>query len=76
VQTALAKVDGSSGVMVGDSTWDCIAAGKLGVPTIAVRTGGFSADELTDAGAAQVFESLDELRDRLDETALRRPSPA
>jgi HAD superfamily hydrolase (TIGR01549 family) len=74
VQTALAKVDGAGGVMVGDSTWDCIAAGKLDIPTIAVRTGGFSVEELRDAGAAQVFESLGELRDRLDDTALRRPS--
>lgn len=32
VQTALAKVGGESGVMVGDSTWDCIAAGKPGSP--------------------------------------------
>jgi HAD superfamily hydrolase (TIGR01549 family) len=74
VQTALAKVDGASGVMIGDSTWDCIAAGKLEIPTIAVRTGGFSAEELTDAGAAQVFESLGELRTGLDGTALSRPS--
>jgi HAD superfamily hydrolase (TIGR01549 family) len=74
VQTALARVDGARGVMVGDSTWDCIAAGKLGIPTIAVRTGGFSVEELRDAGAAQVFESPGELRDRLDGTALGRPS--
>ena len=51
VATALDKVEGASGVMVGDSTWDCIAAGKLGVPSLAVRTGGFSVEELTDAGA-------------------------
>ena len=73
VQTALAKVDGARGVMVGDSTWDCIAAGKLDIPTLAVRTGGFSVDELTDAGATQVFESLAELRDNLDSTLLSKP---
>ena len=74
VQTALAKVHGTGGVMIGDSTYDCIAAGKLDIPTIAVRTGGFSTDELTEAGAAQVFESLDELRDGLDDTDLAKPS--
>jgi phosphoglycolate phosphatase-like HAD superfamily hydrolase len=39
VATALDKVEGASGVMIGDSTWDCIAAGRLGVPSLAVRTG-------------------------------------
>jgi len=33
---------------VGDSVWDVVAAAKLDVPTIAVRTGGFSVGELKD----------------------------
>lgn len=70
LEVAMSKVDGASAVMVGDSTWDCIAAGKLGIPTLTVRTGGFSVDELTDAGAAAVFDNLIHLRDRLDETQL------
>jgi HAD superfamily hydrolase (TIGR01549 family) len=74
VQTALQRVDGASGVMIGDSTWDCVAAGKLDVPTIAVRTGGFSVEELTGAGAIRVFDSLVELRESLDDTPLARPS--
>lgn len=73
VQSALAKVEGASGVMVGDSTWDAIAAGKVGIPTIAVRTGGFSVEELRDVGVAQVYDSLTALRDDLDHTPLRRP---
>ena len=36
--------------------------------TICVRTGGFGADELREAGAAAVFESIVELRERLSET--------
>jgi HAD superfamily hydrolase (TIGR01549 family) len=74
VRTALASVEGASGVMVGDSVWDAVAAGRLDVPTIAVRTGGFSVDELRGAGAVQVYESLVELRERLDETVLSRPT--
>ena len=74
VRTALAKVEGASGVMVGDSVYDCMAAGRLGIPTIAVRTGGFSHEELVEAGAAQVFDSLDELQAALDEAALRAPT--
>lgn len=72
VQTAMERVQGAEGVMIGDSTWDCIAAGKLEIPTIAVRTGGFSVEELRDAGASHVFESLLELRENLDSTPLAR----
>ncbi len=73
VATALDRVDGASGVMVGDSPFDCEAAGRLSVPTLAVLTGGFSREELTDAGASTVFESLGDLRARLDDTPLSRP---
>jgi phosphoglycolate phosphatase-like HAD superfamily hydrolase len=56
--------------MVGDTTWDIHAARKAGVDTLAVRTGGFGADELRDAGAVEVFESVAELCSRLDQTPL------
>ena len=73
---ALAKVDGASGVMIGDSVYDVLAAGKLDIPTIAVRTGGFGTDELREAGASHVFDSLDELQAALDDTALAAPTRA
>lgn len=73
LRAALEQVEGASGVLVGDSTWDCLAARKLEVPTLAVRTGGFSPEELLEAGASRVFESLRELRDNLDDTPLARP---
>jgi phosphoglycolate phosphatase-like HAD superfamily hydrolase len=57
--------------MVGDTTWDVEAAGKTGVPTLAVRTGGFGVDELEEAGAKAVFESVTELCEQLDQTPLR-----
>ena len=72
VQAALDRVNGTGGVMIGDSTWDCKAASKLHVPTLAVRTGGFSEQELTAAGAVGVYDSLIELRDDLDNTPLAR----
>jgi hypothetical protein len=37
-----------------------------------VRTGGFGHDELDAAGAACVFESLDELIEGLEDTPLTR----
>lgn len=63
-------------MLVGDSTKDCVAAGKLDVSTLAVRPGGFSVEELTEAGAAAAFESLVDLRKGLDETPLARPPGA
>jgi len=56
--------------MVGDTPWDVEAASRAGVGTVAVRTGGFGADELREAGAIAIFESVQELRERLDETPL------
>ncbi len=73
VQTALARVEGAQGVMIGDSVWDCEAAGRIGIPTVAVRTGGFSVAELEEAGATRVFDSLRALHDYLDETPLAEP---
>jgi HAD superfamily hydrolase (TIGR01509 family) len=70
VHAAVDKAGEGDAVMVGDSTWDCIAAKKAGLETVAVLTGGFSEEELLDAGAACVFESIEELRAKLSETPL------
>jgi HAD superfamily hydrolase (TIGR01509 family) len=73
VSSALEKAGASAAdaVMVGDTTWDVEAAGRAGVPTLTVRTGGFGADELKAAGAKAVFESVSELCQKLDQTPLR-----
>jgi HAD superfamily hydrolase (TIGR01509 family) len=70
VQAARDKAGGGDAVMVGDTPWDVKAAAKAEVETIAVVTGGFAAAELTEAGACAVFESVEELRQRLGETPL------
>jgi len=70
VQAAVDKAGGGPAVMVGDSTWDCEAAQRAGLETVGVLTGGFSEQELRDAGAACVFGSLDELRTGLAGTPL------
>jgi HAD superfamily hydrolase (TIGR01509 family) len=72
VHAALNLVNGEPGsaVMVGDTPWDVKAAAKAGVETITVVTGGFAEQELREAGAAAVFESVGELLRRLDETRL------
>jgi HAD superfamily hydrolase (TIGR01509 family) len=72
VEVALRKAGVDAAVMIGDSVWDCEAGKRAGVETIAVLTGGFAEQELLDAGAVCVYESIDELRRSLDETPLRR----
>jgi phosphoglycolate phosphatase-like HAD superfamily hydrolase len=57
--------------MVGDTPWDVKSARGAGIETLAVLTGGFSAAELRDAGALDVFESIADLCAKLDQTPLR-----
>ncbi|MGB0092872.1 MAG: HAD family hydrolase [Solirubrobacteraceae bacterium] len=73
VRSALERVGGDpeDAVMVGDTPWDVDAAHSARVRTIAVRTGGFGAEELREAGAVALFESVKELLAKLDETDLR-----
>jgi HAD superfamily hydrolase (TIGR01549 family) len=70
IVAALERAGGGPAVMVGDSTWDCEAAKRAGVPAIGVLTGGFSEQELRAAGAARVYERLDDLRAELGATPL------
>ena len=72
VAAAVEKAGGGAAVMVGDSTWDCEAAKRAGLPTVGVLTGGFSEAELSSAGAACVFERIEDLVERLDATPLSR----
>lgn len=65
---------GRPAVMVGDSTWDCVAARKVLVPAVAVLTGGYGRDELIGAGAAWVHDSAGDLIDRLDEPPFSLPT--
>ena len=72
VDAALERVGGSpdDAVMVGDTPWDVHAARAAGVPTVAVLTGGFAIEELSESGATEVFESVADLNASLDRTPL------
>jgi phosphoglycolate phosphatase-like HAD superfamily hydrolase len=70
VHAAIEKAGGGAAVMVGDSTWDCLAAGRAGIPSVAVLTGGFSEAELREAGADSVFGSVSDLRTGIRSTPL------
>ncbi|MGW4369325.1 HAD family hydrolase [Nocardia takedensis] len=64
-----APADAAS-VLVGDSVWDIEAAKRAGMPSIAVRSGGFGDDELRDAGATALFDTPADLTAALDDTPL------
>jgi phosphoglycolate phosphatase-like HAD superfamily hydrolase len=65
LQVALDKATDRPGdadvVVVGDSTWDFVAAGRFGARGVALLTGGFSREELTEAGAVEVADTLPEV---------------
>jgi HAD superfamily hydrolase (TIGR01549 family) len=72
IKAALEKVDRDGEArLIGDTVWDVEAAKRAGVETLAVLTGGFSEAELRDAGAKDVFTSVDELRRYLARTPSR-----
>ncbi|GAB3268347.1 HAD family hydrolase [Sinomonas notoginsengisoli] len=50
-------LEASEVLFVGDAVWDVQAASALGIRTIGLACGGYSAAELEDAGAAEVFDS-------------------
>ena len=71
VNAAVEKAGGGAAVMIGDSTWDCKAATRAKFPSIGVLTGGFSEQELAEAGATVVFDSVEHLREHLSNTTLK-----
>lgn len=72
VEAALAGSGLAAGdaVMVGDTKWDVEAAGRCGVPCVAMLTGGWSEQELREAGAVEVYAGPRDLLDRLDSSIL------
>lgn len=63
----LADGDEPDALLVGDSTWDCESAKRAGIPCVALLTGGFSEQELRDAGAMRVYRRIADLIDDLDD---------
>jgi HAD superfamily hydrolase (TIGR01509 family) len=53
-------------VFVGDAVWDGHAAGRLGIPFVALTCGGTGASELREAGAVAVHADPAELLGDLD----------
>ena len=61
IHQALEQVPGADALMIGDATWDVIAASRAGISTLGLLTGGYGEDELRSAGALDVYANLEEL---------------
>jgi HAD superfamily hydrolase (TIGR01509 family) len=66
------KLPAKKCMALGDTPYDAEAAGKAGLRTIGVETGGWSHEELMAAGCVEVYESVAELLERFEESALVR----
>ncbi len=65
-----AGVTAERAVFVGDAIWDAEACSRAKLHCIGVLSGGVSASELRDAGAAQVFENADKLLRNIGQTRI------
>ena len=65
-----AGVGANAAVIVGDTPYDVEAGRKLGIAVVAVRAGGFPDEALREAGAAAIYDSVEELGRRYEETPL------
>jgi len=63
-------VSATEAVTVGDSPYDAIAAGKLGIASIGVLSGGFGEEDLRAAGYREIYQSCADLLERYSQSFL------
>ncbi len=59
-------------VMVGDSVWDVLAARRARMPCIGVLSGGIAAEQLREAGAAEIYPDAAALLEDLEASGIGR----
>ncbi len=65
-------MEAQQAIALGDTPWDAQAAGKLGIPTIGLTSGGRKRSDLRDAGCVEVWQDPADLLLHFDESALPR----
>jgi HAD superfamily hydrolase (TIGR01549 family) len=66
------KLPPQSAIVVGDSPYDAEAAGKAGLKTIGLLSGGFAEADLRKAGAAEIFRDPADLLANLERSLISR----
>ena len=69
-QAALKKlgIEPGDALALGDTPWDVQAAGKAGVKTVALTCGGWTEQELKDAGAIAIYRDPADLLRRFEDS--------
>ncbi len=78
-QAAMAKLHGveaREAMVVGDSPYDAEAAGKIGIRTIGVRSGGFPDEQLRAAGCVEIYDDCADLLANYAQSALKTRAAA
>jgi HAD superfamily hydrolase (TIGR01509 family) len=57
-------------IVVGDSVWDLIAAGRKGAVSVGFLSGGYGADELERAGALRIYSDPADMLSHLEQLGL------
>ena len=78
-QAAMAKLHGVSAaeaVVIGDSPYDAEAAGKIGIRSIGVRSGGFPDGQLWAAGYVAIYDGCADLLENYAKSPLKEMKAA
>jgi HAD superfamily hydrolase (TIGR01509 family) len=67
----LVNVSPHEAVVVGDTPYDVIAAGKTGIRTIGLLGGGFTEDDLREAGAVEIYDDAADLLAHYNESLIK-----
>jgi HAD superfamily hydrolase (TIGR01549 family) len=59
-------------VVVGDTPYDGVAAGKAGLQVIGLTCGGWNAEDLREAGCVEIYKSPTDLLDWLEESLINQ----
>ena len=57
-------------IVVGDSIWDMLAAGRRRALAVGVRSGGYSQEELEQAGAFRVYADPADMLEHIEDLGI------
>jgi HAD superfamily hydrolase (TIGR01549 family) len=63
-------ISASEAVVVGDTPWDVIAARKAKMEIICLLSGGFDEQQLRSAGAAEIYQDVTDLLEKIENSIL------
>jgi HAD superfamily hydrolase (TIGR01509 family) len=66
------EVAPSEALALGDTPWDVEAAGKAGISTVAVQSGGWRKEQLRDAGAIAVYADVADIVRNFEQSPFAR----